>query len=73
MEFDIFGYHVDYFVDKKFIGSIKIQEKDRENVGYAGRKQGVAEHDIVLGKKKIKKGTAFYTELFPLCGRVKTN
>lgn len=70
-EFEVFGYSVDYRVNGKFIGSLKIDTPDREVVGYHGRRLEVLKEDIKIGKKTIRKGTEVLTEMFPLCGRIK--
>lgn len=70
-EFEVFGYSVDYRVNGKFIGSLKIDSPDRDGVGYSGRRLEVLKEDIKIGKKTIKKGTEVLTEMFPLCGRIK--
>lgn len=63
------GYYKEYYIDNKFIGFIKC-EKDREMIGYNGRKQETVLSDIVLeNKKKIKSGTIVVTFLYPLCGK----
>lgn len=68
--FEIIGYSVDYYVDKKYIGSINVENQDREVCGYQGRRQETVSEDLVFKKKKIKKGTLVTTELIPLCGRM---
>lgn len=70
VQFKNIGYHVDYYSNGKYIGSIKLTEKDREEVGYNGRIYHTATENIILGKKTIKKGESYYTELIPLCGRI---
>ena len=71
-QFKNIGYFVEYMVDNQFIGSINITEPDRDNVGYYGRIDSVAEQDIVFAnKRRIKKGTHYYTRLYPLCGQKK--
>lgn len=66
------GYFVEYMVDNKFVGSINISEPDREEVGYYGRIDAIAEKDIVFkNKRRIKKGTHYYTRMYPLCGQKK--
>jgi hypothetical protein len=70
--FQNFGFFVEYMVDNKYIGSINITEPDREEIGYYGRIDAIAESDIVFSnKKRIKKGTQYYTRLYPLCGEKK--
>jgi hypothetical protein len=66
------GYFVEYMVDNKYVGSINVLEADREEIGYYGRIDAIAESDIVFSnKKRIKKGTHYYTRLYPLCGEKK--
>lgn len=70
MEFETIGYSKDYYtLDKKYIGSVKC-DKDREVYGYLGRQKEILLEDLILRKKKIKKGTELLTEIFPLCGRI---
>lgn len=70
MEFETIGYSKDYYtLDKKYIGSV-ICDKDRDVYGYLGRKKEILAEDIILRKKKIKKGTELLTEIFPLNGRI---
>tara|TARA_R100000278_G_scaffold110287_1_gene87453 strand:+ start:399 stop:644 length:246 start_codon:yes stop_codon:yes gene_type:complete len=70
VKFKQLGYSVDYHVAGKFIGSITIQEPDREVIGYSGRITGTADNDIIFtNNKRIKKGEQYYTFLYPLCGR----
>lgn len=68
--FENIGYHIDYYVEKKYMGSIKLKSPDRDIFGYHGRKVEVAVEDLILGKKKIKKGQTYTTELIPLCGKM---
>jgi hypothetical protein len=56
-------------IDDKYIGSTILEKPDREEIGYYGRIDEVAAEDIIFSsKKKIKKGQAFYTRMYPLCG-----
>jgi len=69
-QFKQLGYFLEYMIDEKYIGSIVIDEPDREEIGYYGRIDDVASEDIVFSnKKRIKKGQAFYTRMYPLCGK----
>lgn len=71
IKFETIGWHVDYLVNKKYIGSIRLTEKDREVIGYNGRIKTTIKQDITLvNGKKIKKGTEVVTELFPLNGKL---
>jgi len=73
VKYEKLGYSVDYHVNGKYYGSITIEEKDREVIGYSGRMYFIATEDIILGKKKIKKGMEYYTYLYPLCGKSNIN
>lgn len=66
--FNIHGYFKDYYFNGKFIGNIKIESKDRENYGYIGRRSEILEVDIIVNKKKLKKGSEVLTEISPICG-----
>lgn len=69
--FELIGYHVDYYQDGEYMGSIEIDEPDRDSFGYQSRKYENATVNIKLKKDKvIRKGTMYYTELIPLCGKV---
>lgn len=66
------GYFVEYMVDNKYVGSINISDPDRDEIGYYGRIDAIAKEDIVFStKKRIKKGTHYYTRLYPLCAERK--
>jgi len=72
MAFEDIGYFLEYFIDNKFIGTKLLEQPDRDEVGYYGRIDAIAETDIILqGKKVIKQGTKYYTRMYPLCGRKK--
>lgn len=67
--FNEIGYFKEYYINNKFIGFINC-EKDRDIIGYNGRKDEIIENDIILfNKKKIKKGTQVRTIIYPLCGK----
>jgi len=67
--FEHLGYFKEYWVNKKFIGTIPCEDDGRE-VGYAGRKKEILTEDIMLSRgKKIKKGTEVVTAIYPLCGK----
>jgi len=69
-QFEQLGYFLDYMVADKYIGSITMEKPDRETIGYFGKIDEVATEDIILSnKKRIKKGQAFYTIMYPLCGK----
>lgn len=64
------GFFKDYYVNGKFIGSVEC-EKDRDILGYYGRKTEVVNESINLSnKKKIKTGSEVVTELNFICGKI---
>lgn len=67
------GFYKDYYLNDKFIGSQKA-EKDRETMGYYGRKKETTTKPIIFSKsKKIKQGIEVTTELNMLCGSIIRN
>ena len=71
MEFEVIGYSLDYYVDNKYIGSRRIEEKEDREIGYHGRVRQVLEEDIYLdNKRKIKAGTTVVSEQLPLNGKL---
>ena len=72
VKMETFGWFLEYYLANKFIGTRVIEAPDREIIGYYGRKDEVATEDIQLKEKRrvIKKGTHYYTRLYPLTGRV---
>jgi len=70
--FEDMGYFLEYLVDGKLIGTQLLEKPDREHVGYHGRIDAIAETDIILQRNKVvKKGTKYYTRMYPLCGKRK--
>lgn len=65
---NIFGYYKEYYRQNKYIGK-KVCDKDRNDVGYIGKQNHIADIDIKFGHKRIKKGEEYMTMLYPLCGR----
>lgn len=70
-KFEQIGYFKEYYQNGKFIGCITNVEKDREQIGYYGRKSETLESDLIVNKKKLKKGSAVETMIYPLCGNEK--
>jgi len=69
VSFEHLGWFHEYFVGGKFIGT-KICSKDREEIGYYGRKSETLNETITLDNgKKIKAGVYVTTTLYPLCGK----
>ncbi len=66
------GFFREYFVNGKFIGTVLIDKPDRDIIGYYGRIDATATENIKLQSNKIiKKGTNYYTRIYPLCGEKK--
>jgi len=69
--FEQLGFFRDYFVDGKFVGSVKLNDYEGQ-IGYYSKKTLVVENEIVLdNKRKIKKGTTTYHFTYPLNGKLK--
>ena len=71
--FENLGYFLEFWVDGKFIGTKNTTEKDREIFGYDGRTTHQAQADIIVEKRKIKKGVEYMTIMYPLCGKAIKN
>lgn len=68
--FSNFGYYKEYYLNGKYIGSIKT-DKDRDVIGYNGRLNENIDSIIILdNKKKLKINTIYQTILYPLCGKI---
>lgn len=68
--FEDIGYYKEYYLNAKYIGSIKTI-KDREIIGYNGRKLETPKEAIILdNKKKIMANLEYQTILYPLCGKI---
>lgn len=68
--FSNFGYYKEYYLNGKYIGSIKT-EKDRNIIGYNGKLNENIDSIIILdNKKKLKLNTIYQTILYPLCGKM---
>ena len=68
--FEIFGYHIDYRSNGKYQGSVRIDEPDRELMGYAGRTTFVLDRPVKTDKTILKAGVTVTTECIPLCGKI---
>jgi hypothetical protein len=67
-KFEQIGYFKEYYQNDKFIGCITNVEKDREKIGYYGKKSETLQSDLIVNKKKLKKGSIVETMIYPLCG-----
>ena len=70
MIFEELGWHLDYYFNKKYIGSKKIDTPDRNKSGYYGRIEEVLSEDLFLNGKAYRKGTVVVSECIPLCGKI---
>ena len=68
-KFEIVGYHLDFYCGHKYMGSMKTEKPEDDLYGYYSRKKYVCDKDIKLGKKTIRKGIEYYTEVIPLMGK----
>lgn len=70
MSFQHLGYYKEYYIDNKFIGTIPC-EKERDEIGYNGRKIETLKEKVILhNKKAIKSGTQVQTMIYPLSGKL---
>lgn len=68
--FQELGFYKEYYLDGKLIG-ISNCERDREEVGYNGRKKEILKEVVILtNKKKAKANVEYLTMIYPLCGRI---
>ena len=69
VDFEHLGYFIEYYVNKKLIGTERVKKKDRPVIGYAGRRDDVLKTNKTFGKKTIKAGTNVLTIIYPLNGK----
>ena len=68
--FHVSAYMKDYYFNRKLIGTITLEHKDRKTFGYQCRRTETLKRDVIFdNKKKLKAGLVVETELLPLCGR----
>jgi hypothetical protein len=73
-QFEHIGWFKEYYLGDKFLGSININELDREEVGYRGRRTETILEPLSIKKGLIlKPGTEVRTIVYPLCGRLKNS
>jgi hypothetical protein len=68
--YEMLSYSVNYFADKKYIGSTYINQPDREKMGYWGRIYHIAETNIKFSNKTIWSGSQYYTEMGIVLGKI---
>jgi len=67
--FETIGYFKEYYIDRKFIGTVKCELGDRE-IGWNGRLGEIVFEKLRLDNGKvIKANTVVTTIVFPLCGK----
>jgi hypothetical protein len=70
--FEIFGFSKEYYVDGKLVGSIRLDQPDRELMGYMGRETDLIPESITLDNGvKLRQYKKCTTQLIPLCGKLK--
>lgn len=68
--FEEIGFYKEFYIDSKLIGICNC-EKDREVLGYLGKKKETFNSEIILtNKKKIKANVEYTTIIYPLNGRI---
>lgn len=71
--FEDLGYFREYWVNNKSLGMVTC-DKDREVIGYTGKRKEVLTSELTLTNgKKIKAGTEVVTMLYPRCGKMIKN
>lgn len=69
--FKKFGYFKEYYINGKYIGTINNVKKDRDIMGFYGRKSEIITEKLILSNKKIiKSQTNVTTQLEILCGKM---
>ncbi len=73
--FEHHGYHIDYWVNSKYVGSIKTDTPDRDQTGYVGRQTFTLADPITVNKNggrdvTLPAGVQVTTELIPICGKI---
>lgn len=69
--FETIGFIKEFYIGRKFIGSIRLEESDRgKSYGYDGRKNETFNELILTqNKRKIKPGTEVMTIVYPMNGK----
>ena len=66
------GFFKEFYIGPKFIGYC-VCDKDRDIIGYYGRKKEFITGPITLENNKIIKNIEVTSILYPLCGKIKNN
>ena len=80
LKFKIFGYRLDIYYRGKYVGDIRLDNADREVMGYNGRITETLTEDLLLTQKNgtpikftIPAGMEITSMCYPLCGRLQGN
>jgi len=68
-KFKHIGYKMDYFVEDRYIGTIDCEWQQGLPMGNDSRAYHVAEQTIQVGKRRIAKGTTYWTIVNEMCGK----
>lgn len=74
-KFESLGFFIEFLVDGKLIGTKNVKENPhpKKEVGYYSKQVKVADSDIIFKNKRIKKGSTYYTRVYPLNGKTIQN
>lgn len=67
-------YSKEYYLDGKYVGSVKLDAPDRKTMGYMGRELETLQQPIIAkktGKQVTLKAGTYKTELIQICGALK--
>jgi len=67
--FEHLGFTRDYYVGDKYIGTIPCEYDADSLLGYASRQDLIAETDMRIGKRNIRRGTSYWTIVNETCGK----
>jgi hypothetical protein len=68
--FEHIGWYKEIYYLGKYITNVILEEKDREIIGYNGRKEEVLQVSMKTNKGLIKKGSTIKTIMYPICGKL---
>lgn len=71
--FNIFGYHIDYYVNGKYKGHVLAKKPDRKIMSYSGRITETLTVPVQTNKTTLPVGAVVTHECIPLCGSIKGN
>lgn len=66
------GFYKEFYLQGKLIGIVNCK-KDREEIGYLGRRKETLQSELLLtNKKKAKANVEYLTIIYPLCGKLES-